>query len=90
MYSGNASSLVRWMQTTVRIPASALLSVDEVQLTTQPVDYLHDSLPNGITVSTCTFCNQIVGAGQITGVLEIVERIHECPGKRGFYDELEA
>jgi hypothetical protein len=72
----------------VRIPRRFYL-VDEVQLTAQPVDYLHDLLPNGITVSTCAFCNQIVGAGQITAVLEIVERIHECPGKRGFYDELE-
>ena len=89
MYSGNASSFVRWMQTTVRIPRR-FYSVDEVQLTTQPVDYLHDLLPNGITVSTCAFCNQVVGAGAMIALVQIVERIHECPWKRQFYIGLEA
>jgi hypothetical protein len=64
--------------------------VDDLQLTAQPVDILHDLLPNGITVSTCTFCNLIVGAGQIITMVEIVERIHDCPGKRVFYDGIEA
>jgi hypothetical protein len=64
--------------------------MDEVQLTAQPVDYLHDLLANGITVSTCTFCNLIVGAGQIITLVEIVERIHDCEGKRVFYGGIEA
>jgi hypothetical protein len=57
----------------------------EMQLTIQPVDYFHDLLANGITVSTCIFCNLIVGAGRISALVEITERIHNCPWKRQFY-----
>ena len=62
----------------------------KVLLTAQPVDFLHDLLPNGITVNTCTFCNLIVGAGQNIAVVEMVEQIHECLWKREFYFGSEA
>lgn len=48
-------------------------------------DYLRTSAENGVTVSRCVYCQQIIGAGKEIEKVEIAENTHECPGKRGEY-----
>jgi hypothetical protein len=49
-------------------------------------DYLRTSADNGVTVSRCVYCQQIIGAGKDIEKVEIAENTHECPGKRNERD----
>jgi hypothetical protein len=49
-------------------------------------DYLRTSAENGVTVSRCVYCQQIVGAGKEIDKVEIAENSHGCPGKRDGHD----
>jgi hypothetical protein len=45
-------------------------------------DYLRTPADNGLTVSRCIYCQQIIGAGKEMGKVEIAEDCHECAPKR--------
>ena len=36
-----------------------------------------------LTVSVCVYCHRMVAAGQEVKTLEIAEKVHDCPDKRG-------
>jgi hypothetical protein len=44
-------------------------------------DYLRTK-DNGVTVSICVYCHELVAAGKVIKTIEIAEKIHDCQGKR--------
>jgi hypothetical protein len=51
-------------------------------------DYLRTSTENGVTVSRCVYCQQIIGAGKEMEKVQIAENTHDCAAKHEDADGL--